>query len=93
MTENGGIIISGRSDTILNPGGVRIGTAEIYREVEKIPAVLESIAVGQAWGGDSDEEEGRRRANAEARRQLEQKLNDQVRDALALASTLPRMHP
>ena len=52
ITENGGIIISGRSDTILNPGGVRIGTAEIYREVEKIPAVLESIAVGQAWEGD-----------------------------------------
>ena len=52
ITKNGGIIISGRSDTILNPGGVRIGTAEIYREVEKIPAVLESIAVGQAWEGD-----------------------------------------
>jgi acetoacetyl-CoA synthetase len=52
ITDNGGIIISGRSDTILNPGGVRIGTAEIYREVEKIPAVLESIAVGQAWEGD-----------------------------------------
>ena len=52
ITDHGGIIISGRSDAILNPGGVRIGTAEIYREVEKIPAVIESIAIGQDWEGD-----------------------------------------
>ncbi|MCI5061097.1 MAG: acetoacetate--CoA ligase [Alphaproteobacteria bacterium] len=51
-TTQGGYIIHGRSDATLNPGGVRIGTAEIYRQVEKIPQVLESIAVGQDWEGD-----------------------------------------
>ena len=45
-------MITGRSDAVLNPGGVRIGTAEIYRQVEKIPSVLESIAVGQSWSDD-----------------------------------------
>ena len=48
----GGFVIQGRSDTTLNPGGVRIGTAEIYRQVETIPEVLEAIAVGQDWDGD-----------------------------------------
>lgn len=48
-----GFIIHGRSDATLNPGGVRIGTAEIYRQVEKIPEVTESIAVGQDWNGDT----------------------------------------
>lgn len=47
-----GLVISGRSDAVLNPGGVRIGTAEIYRQVEKLPEVLESIAVGQEWQND-----------------------------------------
>ncbi len=47
LTTNNGIIIYGRSDATLNPGGVRIGTAEIYREVEKLDVVLESIAVGK----------------------------------------------
>lgn len=51
-TEHGGVIIHGRSDAVLNPGGVRIGTAEIYRQVEKLPEVLESIAVGQEWNND-----------------------------------------
>ncbi len=51
-TEYGGFIIHGRSDATLNPGGVRIGTAEIYRQVEAIDAVLESVAVGQDWEGD-----------------------------------------
>jgi len=49
---SGGFIIHGRSDTTLNPGGVRIGTAEIYRQVEKIADVEECIAVGQDWKGD-----------------------------------------
>jgi acetoacetyl-CoA synthetase len=53
LTEHGGMIIYGRSDAVLNPGGVRIGTAEIYREVEKLIDVLESIAVGQEWGRDT----------------------------------------
>ena len=52
FTAHGGAIIFGRSDATLKPGGVRIGTAEIYRQVEQIPAVLESVAVGQAWQGD-----------------------------------------
>jgi acetoacetyl-CoA synthetase len=49
---SGGFIINGRSDTTLNPGGVRIGTAEIYRQVETIPEVLEAVCVGQDWHGD-----------------------------------------
>ena len=49
---SGGFVIHGRSDTTLNPGGVRIGTAEIYRQVETIPEILEAIAVGQDWQGD-----------------------------------------
>ncbi|MBN8957550.1 MAG: acetoacetate--CoA ligase [Rhizobiales bacterium] len=51
-TEHGGIIIHGRSDATLNPGGVRIGTAEIYAQVEQIPEVLEAVAVGQDIAGD-----------------------------------------
>jgi acetoacetyl-CoA synthetase len=52
LTEHGGVIIYGRSDAVLNPGGVRIGTAEIYRQVEKLDEVLESLAVGQDWKND-----------------------------------------
>ena len=51
-TENGGFIIHGRSDTVLNPGGVRIGTAEIYRQVEQLDEIEESIAIGQDWDDD-----------------------------------------
>ena len=50
--SGGGYVIHGRSDTTLNPGGVRIGTAEIYRQVETVPEVREAIAVGQDWDGD-----------------------------------------
>ncbi|HET7569749.1 MAG TPA: acetoacetate--CoA ligase [Gammaproteobacteria bacterium] len=53
LTEHDGVIIYGRSDAVLNPGGVRIGTAEIYRQVEKLDEVLESIAVGQEWDDDT----------------------------------------
>ena len=52
ITKNGGVVIYGRSDAVLNPGGVRIGTAEIYRQVDKIEAVLESIVIGQEWKND-----------------------------------------
>lgn len=52
QNEHGGLVIHGRSDAVLNPGGVRIGTAEIYRQVEKVPEVLESIAIGQEWDND-----------------------------------------
>ena len=51
-TSHGGIVIYGRSDATLNPQGVRIGTAEIYAQVEQIPEVLESIAIGQEWDND-----------------------------------------
>jgi acetoacetyl-CoA synthetase len=53
ITPHGGMIIFGRSDATLNPGGVRIGTAEIYRQVEKLDEVLESICVGQDWDDDT----------------------------------------
>ena len=49
---NGSLLIHGRSDAVLNPGGVRIGTAEIYRQVEKVPQVVESLAIGQRWQDD-----------------------------------------
>ncbi|MDA9806261.1 acetoacetate--CoA ligase [Alphaproteobacteria bacterium] len=52
-TENNGFIIFGRSDATLNPGGVRIGTAEIYRQVEQIEEVIEGLVVGQMWQGDT----------------------------------------
>jgi len=52
ITEAGGMVIHGRSDAVLNPGGVRIGTAEIYRQVEKLDEVVESIAIGQNWADD-----------------------------------------
>jgi acetoacetyl-CoA synthetase len=51
-TDHGGIVIHGRSDTTLNPGGVRIGTAEIYRQVERVPEVAESLVFGQELDGD-----------------------------------------
>jgi acetoacetyl-CoA synthetase len=52
LTEHDGLVIHGRSDATLNPGGVRIGTAEIYRQVERLPEVEESLAIGQRWKGD-----------------------------------------
>ena len=53
QTPDGGYIIYGRSDATLNPGGVRIGTAEIYRQVDKVKEVLESIVIGQIWESDT----------------------------------------
>jgi acetoacetyl-CoA synthetase len=52
LTEHDGVIIYGRSDAVLNPGGVRIGTAEIYRQVEQLPEIVESLVIGQQWQGD-----------------------------------------
>ena len=51
-TEHGGLVIYGRSDAVLNPGGVRIGTAEIYREAEQVDEVIDSLVVGQQRAGD-----------------------------------------
>jgi acetoacetyl-CoA synthetase len=48
-TESGGFVIYGRSDATLNPGGVRIGTAEIYRQVEKLDEIVEALVIGQNW--------------------------------------------
>jgi acetoacetyl-CoA synthetase len=53
LTENNGLIIHGRSDATLNPGGVRIGTAEIYRQVEKMPEILESVAISETDNQDT----------------------------------------
>jgi len=52
ITARGGVVIHGRSDAVLNPGGVRIGTSEIYRQVEKLNEVVESVAIGQDWDDD-----------------------------------------
>lgn len=52
-TEHGGLVIHGRSDATLNAGGVRIGTAEIYRQVEQVPGVVEAMAIGQEWDNDT----------------------------------------
>ncbi|MBM4336171.1 MAG: acetoacetate--CoA ligase [Deltaproteobacteria bacterium] len=52
LTPNGGMTLYGRSDAVLNPGGVRIGTAEIYRPVEQLDEIAEALAIGQDWAGD-----------------------------------------
>jgi acetoacetyl-CoA synthetase len=52
ITAHNGVVIHGRSDAVLNPGGVRIGTAEIYRQVEKVAEVLDSVVIGQQWQDD-----------------------------------------
>ena len=52
LTQTGGLVIYGRSDAVLNPGGVRIGTAEIYRQVEQLEDVVEGLVIGQDWEGD-----------------------------------------
>ena len=52
ITRHGGVIIYGRSDAVLNPGGVRIGTAEIYRQVEQLDEIAESLVIGQQWNND-----------------------------------------
>jgi len=56
LTTHGGMIITGRSDATLNPGGVRIGTAEIYRQVEQLPEIVESLVIGQDIGGDREQD-------------------------------------
>ena len=53
LTEHDGMVIYGRSDAVLNPGGVRIGTAEIYRQVERLEEVEEGLVIGQEWKGDT----------------------------------------
>jgi acetoacetyl-CoA synthetase len=80
LTPRDGVVIYGRSDAVLNPGGVRIGTAEIYRPVEQVPEVLESIAVGQEWGNDVRIVLFvRLREGATLTSELEEKIKDQIR--------------
>jgi acetoacetyl-CoA synthetase len=52
VTKRGGVVMLGRSDATLNPGGVRIGTAEIYRQLEQLPEIDDSVVVGQSWKDD-----------------------------------------
>lgn len=74
-TEAGGMMIYGRSDATLNPGGVRIGTAEIYRQVEQLDEVVEAIVVGQEWEGDT-------RVILFVRLRDEQTLDDALKDRI-----------
>ena len=89
ITERDGLIIYGRSDAVLNPGGVRIGTAEIYRQVEQVPEVLESIVIGQDW--DKDVRVVlfvRLRDGVTLTPEIEKKIKDQIRK-----NTTPRHVP
>ncbi|WP_420588832.1 acetoacetate--CoA ligase [Bacterioplanoides sp.] len=97
VTPHGGLIIHGRSDAVLNPGGVRIGTAEIYRQVEKLDEVVESLAIGQQWQDDvrvvlfvvlSKEALASGLQNNEMTDELRQKIRQQIR-----ANCTPRHVP
>ncbi|WP_374652536.1 acetoacetate--CoA ligase [Dongia sp.] len=89
LTEHDGIVVYGRSDAVLNPGGVRIGTAEIYRQVEQLPEILESIVIGQDWQGDVRVILFvRLRPELKLDEKLEKKIRNQIR-----ANTTPRHVP
>jgi acetoacetyl-CoA synthetase len=80
LTERGGIVMHGRSDATLNPGGVRIGTAEIYRQVEQLEEVLECVVIGQEHGGDTRIVLFvRLREDRELDSELEERLRRQIR--------------
>ena len=81
LTDHDGIVIYGRSDATLNPGGVRIGTSEIYRQVEKLEQVIESLCVGQQWDGDVRVVLFvRLREGMELTAELEKEIKRQIRD-------------
>ncbi|AZE84311.1 Acetoacetyl-CoA synthetase [Pseudomonas orientalis] len=86
---NGSLLIHGRSDAVLNPGGVRIGTAEIYRQVEKVPQVLESLAIGQRW---QDDVRVVLFVRLDDGVQLDEALEQQIRQVIR-ANTTPRHVP
>jgi len=86
---HGGMLIHGRSDAVLNPGGVRIGTAEIYRQVEKVPQVLDSVAIGQQWQDDVRVVLFVRLQDGVA---LDDELQQQIRQVIR-ANTTPRHVP
>lgn len=89
ITAHDGIIIHGRSDAVLNPGGVRIGTAEIYRQVEKVDAVLESLCIGQPW---QDDVRVVLFVRLKPGIQLDEALQQEIRDTIR-ANTTPRHVP
>jgi acetoacetyl-CoA synthetase len=83
-THAGGFVILGRSDAVLNPGGVRIGTAEIYRQVEQFPDVLEALAIGQKRGADERVVLFvRLRPGAELETGLEQQIRQAIRQQVS----------
>jgi acetoacetyl-CoA synthetase len=89
ITSHDGVIIYGRSDAVLNPGGVRIGTAEIYRQVEQVDEVLESIVIGQDWDNDVRVVLFvRLRDGVKLTPELEKRIKDQIR-----RNTTPRHVP
>ena len=93
LTPRGGVIIYGRSDATLNPGGVRIGTAEIYRQVEQLPEVLESIVIGQDWPpGRHDDVRVVLFVKLQPGLALDRALEDRIR-AQIRANTTPRHVP
>ena len=88
ITSHDGLVIHGRSDATLNPGGVRIGTAEIYRQVEQLPEILESVVVGQDVGAGAEKDVRivlfvRLRADAV----LDDALRDRIRRAIRVATS------
>ena len=96
MTEMGGILIQGRSDATLNPGGVRIGTAEIYGEVEQVDGVEEAIAVGQDWEGDTRiilfvRMEDRRVLNSDLVKKIKSRLRKNLSPRHVIPNTLRYM--
>ena len=86
---HGAMMIHGRSDAVLNPGGVRIGTAEIYRQVEKVPQVIDSVAIGQQWQDDVRVVLFVRLAEGV---ELDETLQQQIRQVIR-ANTTPRHVP
>jgi acetoacetyl-CoA synthetase len=85
LTRHGGLIITGRSDATLNPGGVRIGTAEIYRQVELLPEIIESLVIGQETGSAGDPDVRivlfvRLRAGEELTESLRERIRRQIRE-------------
>jgi acetoacetyl-CoA synthetase len=81
VTDHGGVVIFGRSDAVLKPGGVRIGTAEIYRQVEQVEEVLESLAIGLDRDGDTRIVLFvRLRPGVELAPALERRIRDRIRE-------------
>ncbi|MBP9713415.1 MAG: acetoacetate--CoA ligase [Sterolibacterium sp.] len=91
-TRHGGFIIHGRSDATLNPGGVRIGTAEIYRQVEKLPEVVESLVIGQPYGAGGHDVRVVLFVRLRVGLTLDEALRQRIRQAI-VAHTTPRHAP